>query len=233
MRIPNRWEKVKWQEFESGFRKELLVELKPKVEKVVQQSFIATNESFVRDIPPHEAPMLPFITGNLHDSIVGIVSSHGRVVKACYTEPVATATSDASGKKVFRATSGMGRQRIIGSLAAFNAVKGMQGKYPGKLASTLIVAAPYSLRPNERGPHAGYLDNLRTLYAYAMEHEFRFGISKAILEINGSLDQYIQIAFDEDDLRIAKETRRFGRRKGSKNSTMGAATPGLSMKLRP
>lgn len=234
MRLPSGWTKVKWQKFESGFRKELFVELQPKVEKAVQNAFIATQESFIREIPAHEAPMLPFITGNLHDSIVSVVSSHGHVVKASYTPSVATTTSSSTGKKVFKATSGMGRKRIIGSLAAFNAVKNAQGKYPGKIAMTLFVAVPYSLRPNEKGPHMGYLDNLRALYAFALESEFRRGIARAIIEMKGSLNNYVQLAYDEDDMRIAKTVRqpgKRGRKKGSKNSTMGSAAPGLSLKI--
>lgn len=225
------WVKVAWQGAEKGFQRELELTLKPQYEKEMSRIFADTQTSFVRDLPSHETPTMPFITGNLHDSIGAVTSLRGRVVKASYTDPVAMTSSELTKKEVYRSTSGMGRKKIVGSLSAFNMVKSLQGKYPTKLATMLFVAVPYALNPNEKGPHVGYLDSLRQLFAYALETEFRRAMTRGLLMMKGNLDQYIQIRYDSDDARIAPDVKRRGRPKGS-GGYMGSAKPGMGMKLR-
>lgn len=122
----------------------------------------------------------------------------------------------------------MGYKRIIGSEAAFRMVRSMQGLYPGNVAITMFVAVPYALRPNEKGPHSGYLDNLRDLFSYALQNEFRMAAAKHIIAVKGNLDQYIQIAYDPEDARIASES---GRRRKKSDGYMGSSRPGMSMKI--
>lgn len=223
------WEMVKWQNAEKGVQHALEFSLKPKYEKEITNIFIATQESFLRDLPSHETPTMPFITGNLHDSIGSVVSVRGRVVRASYAETVAKTTSSLSGREIYKSTSGMGRKRIIGSQSAFNMVRSLQGKYPNNLAVTMFVAVPYALNPEVRGPHQGYLENLRKLFAYAFEREIRRAEAKHILQVNGTLDQYIKLAYDPNDIRVAEQTRT----NTKKNSGyMGAAKPGMGMKMR-
>ena len=233
IRLPkgSNWAKVKWKGAEKGFQRALEFDLKPAYEKEVAKMFITAQESFVRDLPAQETPTMPFITGNLHDSIGSVVSSHGRVIRASYAQAVARKTSSLSGKEVYAATSGMGRTKIIGSLEAFNYVRGLQGKYPTKLAITMFVAVPYAFSPQEKGPHRGYLDKLRQFFAFALETEFRRASVRALLMMNGTLDQYIQINYDPDDIRIARESSSGRRGKGSSRGHMGAATPGMKMQI--
>lgn len=197
--------------------------------------FIEEQESFIRDIPSREAPMLPLITGNLHDSIGAVTSLRGRVVRASYTTPIAKTTSELSKKEIYKSTSGMGRKRIIGSLEAFNMVKSLQGKYPHGIAITMFVAVPYALNPNERGRHIGYLDQLRLFFAGAMAYIFRRAEAKKLFELKGvNLDTYIQITNRDDDPMVreyfaSKGPKKRGPKKGS--NYMGSAKPGMGMKI--
>ena len=230
IRLPkgSNWVKVKWRGAEKGFQRELELTLKPAYEKEVARMFIEAQESFVRDLPAQETPTMPFITGNLHDSIGSVVSSHGKVIRASYAQPVARKTSSVSGKEVYAATSGMGRKRIIGSLEAFNYVRGLQGKYPTKLAITMFVAIIYAFNPQERGPHRGYLDKLRQFFAFALETEFRRAMLRGLLMMHGTLDQYIQLAYDPDDARITEPK---GSKRKSSSGYMGSARPGMKMSI--
>lgn len=165
-----------WNWTKQGFQRELSgLELKGQTSKVVIAAMSRAQEDFLKSLPNTEAPSMPFITGNLHDSIAGVVTNKGRVVKASYTDPVATHPSEITGKEVYTPTSGMGRKQIIGSLTARTALRNMQGKYPTAIAATMIIGVPYAETPQERGPHAGYMDVLAVRYAEAMKYAINFG----------------------------------------------------------
>ena len=224
------WAKIKWKGTEKAFQRELMFNTSEKVKAEIISIFTKTNDSFVRDLPDSEAPMMPFITGNLHDSIVCVVSDSGMLVRASYANRAATTISKKTGKRIYTPTVGGGRKRIIGHQEAWNFVYGMQGKYPGKVASTMAVAVPYALNPEERGPHAGYLENLRNLYASAMDAEFRYAAQRHVIEFHGSLDNYIVLAYDDGDPRLAQfSTKKRGRQKGSGRMNMGSAGGGMRM----
>lgn len=226
----SRWVKTVWKKAEKGFQRELQIDVHDKAKAEIISVFAATNDSFVRDLPDREAPMLPFITGNLHDSIVGVVSDNGMLIKASYAKRAAVTISKKSGKQIYSPTAGGGRKRIIGHQEAWRAVYGMNGRYPGKLATTMLVAVPYALNPEQRGPHAGYLQNLRLLYASAMDVEFRNAVKRHIIEWHGNLNDYIILAFDDGDPRLAQfSQRRLGRPKGSGGKYMGAAKPTMGI----
>lgn len=164
-----------WRSVEKGFQRELLSPaVKGSVKKAIIKTFVSANEGFIKSLPAQEAPYMPFVTGNLHDSIVGIISDEGRVINASYTDPVAVAPSVLTGKNIFASTTYSGK-RVIGSQSAFSAVKRMQGQYPNGIASTLIIGVPYAENPQERGPHAGYMDVLIYKYAKSMETAFLAG----------------------------------------------------------
>jgi len=225
------WGKVAWRNTEKGFQRSLQFDLPDKIKKEVLSVFIAANDSFIRDLPDGEAAMMPYITGNLHDSIVGVVSDNGALVKASYANRTAVTTSSLTGRQIYTPTTGGGRKRIIGHQEAWKAVYGLNGKYPRKIASTLLVAVPYALNPNERGPHSGYLEGLRLNYAAALDREFRYAAYKKVLFFRGNLNDYIQLAYEDDDVRLMRASRKRGRPKGSGNKYMGSAKPTMGISL--
>lgn len=219
-----KWAKVDWKKAKKGFQRELEFNAHDDIKRDIISVFSSAVSSFINDLPDSEAPMMPFITGNLHDSIVGIVSDNGMMVKAHFAKRDAVTTSQKTGKQIYSPTSGGGRLRIIGHQEAWKAVYGLQGKYPGKIATSLFVAVPYALNPNERGPHVGYLDNLRTSFAAALDREFRYAAYKHVLYWKGNMDDYVKLSYEEDDPRIQNPPKRRGRPKGSRGN-MGSARP--------
>lgn len=152
-----------------------------RIHKAVVDTFVSAQNSFLDSLPAHEAPYMPFVTGNLHDSIAAVVSEKGRVLHASYTEPAAITTSEVTGKDIFVRSNAFPTlvkgKRIIGSQEAAKAVRNMQGVYPEAISSTLLIAAPYAETPQEKGPHAGYMDILASKYSHSMENAFRAGQS--------------------------------------------------------
>ena len=233
-RRPSGWAKVDWKKTEKGIQRVLISDLSKKEEAEFVKIFIELQDSFVRDLPSQETPTMPLITGNLHDSIVGVTSNNGHVVKASYPKPVATTSSEVTGKKVYKSTSGMGRKKIIGSLAAQTLVRNMNGRYPTGVASSLFVGVPYALRPQMQGPHAGYLDVLRDNFAWMLNSEFRAAEGRGLLKIKGiNLDQYVELLYEPDDMRIFTEPKKRGRPKGSGQRMGGNYGTGMGMKMMP
>lgn len=165
-----------WNKTGRDFQIELMKQV-DKVNKAGLKVLTNAQQTFIDGLPNHEEEAMPFITGNLHDSIASVISMNGRVVRASQTAPVATEVSVLSGREVFAATKGVGRKRIVGSTYARNAVR--TKKYPGPLAATMIVAVPYAEIPNKisdanrTGKHVGYLDTLAAKYYRAIENAFR------------------------------------------------------------
>ena len=236
-----------------GFQRELLqnIDMREKVQKDLIGVFVDASESFVKRLPDHEASFMPFVTGNLHDSIASVVSHKGRIVRASYTNPVATTTSPKTGKRVFSPTSYMGKSRIIGAVAAATMVRNMNGKFPDKLASTMLIGVPYSIRPQFGRKHAGYMNELAALYAWAMKEAFArgavlkdlrwsddFGLETAIqgaIELDYSgYNEFLRTEARKRQPKSdrANATKRRGRPKGS-GGYMGSARPGMSMKMKP
>lgn len=167
-----------WKNSEKEFQRELLGEnCLGKSRKDAVLILREAQDAFLKSLPSEEAGYMPFITGNLHDSIVSVLSDRGRVVAASYTEPVAKTPSLVTGKSVFRPTKAFGK-RVVGATTAYNWVKSMQGKFPDCIASTLSVTVPYAENPNQlsarnrRGTHVGYLDVLAVKYAKFMDRGF-------------------------------------------------------------
>lgn len=230
---PRGWQKVKWKEAEKGFQRILLSDLNKKEEKMFLNIFMDVQESFIRDLPAREAPAMPFVTGNLHDSIVGVTSLDGRVVRASYPQPAAVTTSSITGKTIFSPTSGMGRKRIIGSVAAETLVRNMNGRYPHGIAMSLFIGVPYAMRPQLKGRHAGYMDVLLQNFEYALASDFRAAERMGLLKIKGiTLENIVQLQYDPEDMRVFTEPKRRGRPKGS-GTKMASYGSGMGMKLLP
>lgn len=138
---------------------------------------VSAQKSFLDSLPASEASYMPFITGNLHDSIASVISENGRVINASYTDPVAITTSAITGKDIFvRSGSFPTRVKglhVIGSREAFKAVRNLQGTFPSRIAATMLIGVPYAETPQVKGKHAGYIDTLASKYARQMESSFR------------------------------------------------------------
>lgn len=150
-----------------------------KVNRAAINILYEAQKAFVGSLPSEETSYMPVVTGNLHDSIVSVVSSGGRVLRASYTAPIATTASILTGKNVFAPTSGFGRKRIIGQTMARNAVRNLQGKYPDGLTAAMMITVPYFENPNafsetnKKGEHVGYIDVLASKYYKNMERGFK------------------------------------------------------------
>ena len=169
-----------WTSVEKGFQRELLgPDVKGRIRTAIISTFVSAQKDFLDSLPAQEASYMPFITGNLHDSIASVVSEGGRVLNASYTEPAAITTSEITGKDIFVKSGSFPTlvkgKHIIGSQEAFKAVRRMQGKFPDRIAATLLIAAPYAETPQNKGPHAGYIDTLAYKYSKSMDTAFRAG----------------------------------------------------------
>ena len=168
-----------WKKFEKEFRAELVGEHGlVKIRKAAIQILRGAQTDFVKSLPSHEEYIMPFVTGNLHDSIASVLSDKGRVIAAAYTDPAAKGPSLLTGKDIYRPTHAGGRKRVIGAVEAATDVRNLQGKYPRGLAATMLVSVPYAENPNElsetnkRGEHVGYLDALAALFYKKIERGF-------------------------------------------------------------
>ena len=169
-----------WHDTKTQFQKELLAQ-SSKVNAAALSILADAQKAFINDLPAQEAPEMPFISGNLHDSIAGVISvAGGRVVKATLATPVARTPSIDTGKMRYSPSSMAGGRRVYGHMEALRAVYGSRAKtYPSGIAATLIVAAPYAENPNEisarnkTGRHAGYLDILGSRYVKNIERAFK------------------------------------------------------------
>lgn len=163
-----------WKSFEKGFQRELVTTVKGQMKKYVIETLKKSQKDFVNRLPDHEAGYMPFITGNLHDSIASVVSDNGRVVRAVYPTAVATQKSTRTGKTIYASNTFNGK-RVIGALEASNAVRNMQGRFPKGIGATLLVGVPYALEPHEKGPHEGYMNSLLFLYSRCVDSAFTAG----------------------------------------------------------
>lgn len=183
-----------WDKTGRDFGTELLSEnCIGRVRKAVTKVFIESQQSFINSLPSEETSYMPFITGNLHDSIVSVISDRGRVIRALYPDPVAKEPSKLTGNEIY-APSRFAGKRVIGAVTARNAVRSKQGKYPQGLGSTFMVTVPYAENPNQlsernkKGTHAGYLDVLASKYVNAMKPAFRANEKLGLFKWKGSWD---------------------------------------------
>ncbi len=170
-----------WSETKTQLQKELIGQ-KEKVNQAALSIFADAQRDFIKNLPSSEDPSMPFITGNLHDSIAGVISvAGGRVVKASFAESLARVPSTDNGKAKFSPTTMGGGKKIFGHMEAIRAVYGSRKtNYPSGIAATLVVAVPYAENPNElsernrTGKHVGYLDILASRYVKNIEKAFRY-----------------------------------------------------------
>lgn len=140
----------------ASFQKQLLASAAD-VSRAVQQVFIGGVNNFL-DYVQNNKDLLPYDTGNLHDSIVGVISQSGRVVRAMYMPREAVRPQHmSSGRNDSLSQHAPDRKRIIGMEEAIKAVR--RQDYPRNgVASTLIVAVPYAQGVNVTSHHPGYLE---------------------------------------------------------------------------
>lgn len=169
-----------WSETKTQFQKELLSQT-DKVNQAALGILYDAQKDFINSLPSEEAPAMPFITGNLHDSIVCVLSmANGRVVRASFANPVAKAPSLDTGKMKFTPTTTGGGKKVFGRMEAIRAAyRSRSATYPSGIAATMIVAVPYAENPNElsatnkAGRHVGYLDILASRYVKNIERAFK------------------------------------------------------------
>lgn len=168
-----------WSDTKTQFQKELLGQSE-KVNQAALGILADAQKDFIKNLPSEEAPSMPFISGNLHDSIVCVLSmANGAVVRANFAEPLARVASTDGGKKKFSPTTMGGGKKVFGHIEAIRAAYGSRSQtYPAGIAATMIVAVPYAENPNElsktnkTGRHVGYLDVLAAKYYKNIERGF-------------------------------------------------------------
>lgn len=169
-----------WSDSVTQLQKELIGQSE-KVNNAALSILADAQKDFIKNLPAEEAPSMPFISGNLHDSIVGVLSiGNGAVIKATFADPVARVPAIDSGKKKFTPTTMAGGKKIFGHIEALKAVyRSRKETYPSGIAATMMVAVPYAENPNElsetnkTGNHVGYLDILASRYVKNIERAFK------------------------------------------------------------
>lgn len=104
----------------------------------------------------------PWYSGNLHDSVAGIVSDRHRTVAIHYMP------EDADGVQTY------GGLPIIGAEWAVRGSQEMQRVlhfYPG-IAATVVVGVPYAEKVDQMPEHAGYVRELNNQFASNVEDYF-------------------------------------------------------------
>ena len=104
----------------------------------------------------------PWYTGQLHDSVAGIVSDRHRTVSIQYMPPAATKPQTYE------------NQVVIGHDWAIRKVQEMERTLhlvPG-IAATIVVGVPYAEKVDEMARHAGYMQELAVQFASSVEDYF-------------------------------------------------------------
>lgn len=144
-----------WKNARVQFQKELLSSGRG-VNRFGQQVMINASNSFL-DYVQMNKELLPYYTGNLHDSIATVVSQSGRVLRASYMPQEAVKPQNAPGRK-----------RIIGAQEAFKMVR--KQNYPRTgIVGALVVGVPYAEGANEKSSHPGYVNWLQEAFSHDME----------------------------------------------------------------
>lgn len=136
-----------WTKASKQFQKELF-SASDKVNRNAQQILVNATSSFL-DYVQMNKELLPYYTGNLHDSIATSVSASGRIIRANYMPREATKPQTAPGRK-----------RIIGEQEAVRAIRRFRPNRTGVYA-TLFVAVPYAEGANIKSKHEGFYEWLQ------------------------------------------------------------------------
>ena len=148
-----------WKNASAQFQKELLASADG-VNHATQQLFIDANNRFLDQVQGQK-DLLPYYTGNLHDSIAAAVSQSGRILRVVYMPKEAT-----------RPQTGLDRKRIVGLDEAYKAIR--RTKYPRTgVSSTLVVGVPYAEGVNEKSRRKGYLNWLESSFESEMRATLR------------------------------------------------------------
>lgn len=94
----------------------------------------------------------PWWSGNLHDSIVGVISDKGRILSAHYMNPGASEFQKYKGQVV----DGYALAREAATRASHTYGKGISG-----LVARLVIAVPYALDVNHSDAHYDYVSYIQ------------------------------------------------------------------------
>ena len=104
----------------------------------------------------------PWYTGQLHDSVVGIVSDRHRTVSIQYMPPAATKPQTYEGQIIIGHDWGQRKAQDLARTLHF---------VPG-IVATIGVGVPYAEEVDEMDRHSGYMTELSTQFASTLEDYF-------------------------------------------------------------
>lgn len=130
-----------------------------------EKLMVEVTEDFLKYVNSN-GELLPYYTGNLHDSIAAYVSKSGRVIRACYMPQEATKpqhVTKLTATKTRKDNDDTRYKEIWGYREAIKAVRNSKPLSKG-IGSTLIVAVPYAGAANEDSSKPGYIEQMRTTF---------------------------------------------------------------------
>lgn len=104
----------------------------------------------------------PWYTGQLHDSVAGIVSDRNKVVSIRYMPPAATKPQTYKGQVIIGRDWGERRAQDVARVLHF-----IHG-----IAATISVGVPYAEDVEQMSRHEGYMEELSTQFASSVEDYF-------------------------------------------------------------
>lgn len=102
----------------------------------------------------------PWYTGQLHDSVAGVVSDKNRIVSINYMPPAATKPQTYMG------------QTIIGHDWAIEGARRAQYVFLPGIQAKLVVGVPYAAKVDESQRHSGFVRKLSAQFASSVEDYF-------------------------------------------------------------
>lgn len=159
--------RTKWNTTQKQFQEELLKSAKG-FNRRAERLMTEATQSFLNLVDRSEE-LIPFYTGNLHDSIAAYISKSGRVIRACYMQQKATGPQHVTKISAPKTDNGESRyKKVWGYREAIKAVRNSKPLSKG-IGSTLIVAVPYAGAADEESSKPGYLDRLREMFNSTLE----------------------------------------------------------------
>lgn len=164
-----------WNKTAREFGNALLETSVPKVRKKGAAVLKDAQKAYLDKIQSNKG-RLPYLTGNLHDSIATVVHVNGHLIGAYYmpreAKKVEPNPHSGRNRTLYVAQRTATRKRIYGAGEAYKAVKAVQ-PHPDSITATMVVGVPYAEYPNERGSHKKYLEWLSSTFAEDMEAALR------------------------------------------------------------
>lgn len=151
----------KWNAFSVSFQKALR-SAGEEVSKAAGKQLTLATEDWLANIDKaseFDPEVMPFLTGNLHDSMATTVSQKGRLLSLRQMEKVA-----AVDQKYHR--------RVING--HFEGIRvAMSAPRPREVTASLFIGVPYADAVNDYPQHAGYVERLEESFASEMERKIK------------------------------------------------------------